>query len=720
VQTVALPYANGDWKTVRWVQIETTLVLLHAGYAPYQITAAPYPVALQTNNWEPTVGNVTFSSGTFLMADGPYLDFTAVGGLTCSTTGTGLTTVTASAATLPNGGAGFQSTDVGRMIRMFNIPPYWLSGGYYNVGDVYTDPTDQNVYQCIQAITAGGTASNTAPSITPLYWTIAVSGFTWTWGVITQVFGTAQAQVNILGPALLYDAATSVQNSAQVGSPPMQFAMGVYSNTTGWPSNGCYHEGRLWLGGAIPNRFDASYANGLLQGGSLSGYWSFAPTDDPKLASVFTGQVTDGNGISYTLNASGANQIYWMEPNLQGIVCGTASGEFLIQASNQNNVLTPTSIQAHKMTRYRCADLAPVNTGLTTIFVQRYQRRLIEYLSDVFSGKYFGPNLSEKALDITYSGVEELAYQETLAPIVWARLGDGSLAGVTYRRISQFSTEPPKFNAWHSHKLGSGRLITSICAGPSPDTEDETLTMTTLDPLSGVYHVEVMQPYFEVEGDPLWLAWELDDAGAPAALTTVDAGAAVQATGLWWLEGELVLAYVGGLSCGSYRVSGGAITIPYGSDPDGLFTRGYLAQLATSGQSFGVAATTLDGVISVPAIVGFPFTSQGKLLRPMEPLPASNGPLLAKLRREHLFGLLIGGAVNGSIVVGSDLTKTMYPVKMNSPGGTPYQRNQLWSGVARDTVQCDYDFDGGLAWQVTGPWPATLAAAQSFVQAQDI
>lgn len=718
VQTVALPYANGDWAQVRFTQIELMVVLWHPNYAPYQITAAPYPASLQTNNWSPTVGNVVFSSGTFLMADGPYLNPTAVGGLTCNSLGTGNTTITASGSTLPNNGLGFQTSDVGRMIRMLNIPPYWFSGGFYNIGDVYTDKTNQTVYQCIQAITAGGTGSTIAPSLAPLYWQIATTGFTWTWGTIGQYLSSTQVVVNIQGPGLLYDNVTPSQGGAIVGSPLMQFAMGVFSATTGYPACGCYHEGRLWTGGAVPNRFDASYANGLLQGGALSGYWSFAPTDDPNLVSVFQGQVTDANGISYVLNATGANQIFWMQPTLQGIVCGTASGEFLIQASNQNNVLTPTSIQAHRSTHYRCENIAPADTGLTTVFVQRFGRRLIEYLSDVFSGKFFGPNLAERALDITAPGIKEITYQETLVPTLWSRLADGSLSGTTYRRVSSFSSEPPKFMGWHTHQLGSGRKVMGLSSGPSPDANGETITMSTLDPLTGIYHVEVMHNYFQ-ETDPLWSAWHLDNAGPPAALVTVNSGAALQALGLWWLEGEQVSAFIAGLDCGSYRVSGGAITIPYQSDPDKLFTRAYLAALSTSGQNFGVVATPVDnGQLTVPALVGFSFTSQGQVLRPLEPLPAANGPLLAKTRRTNQFGLL-AAAVNGTATLGTDLTKTMYPLQVNQPNGSPYTRDILFKGVLWGGIEGGYDFDGGIGWSISGPYPLTISALQAFVQEQD-
>src|SRR5262249_49924986 len=65
--------------------------------------------------------------------------------------------------------------------------------------------------------------------------------------------------LQLAGPALLYAAGTVVTT----------WRAGVYSNSAGWPTCGCYHEGRLWLGGAISNRWDGSNSNDL---------FNFAPT----------------------------------------------------------------------------------------------------------------------------------------------------------------------------------------------------------------------------------------------------------------------------------------------------------------------------------------------------------------------------------------------------------------------------------------------------------
>jgi len=109
--------------------------------------------------------------------------------------------------------------------------------------------------------------------------------------------------MEILGPALLYT------------QPITTWRLGAYSNTTGWPTCGTYYEGRIWLGGAIPNRFDACVSNGI-EGGTIN----FAPTDQ-------FGAVAANNGISYTLNSDSVNPMYWLQGEEKGITIDPQAGE---------------------------------------------------------------------------------------------------------------------------------------------------------------------------------------------------------------------------------------------------------------------------------------------------------------------------------------------------------------------------------------------------------
>lgn len=680
VLDVATPYTAGSWQLVRPVQEELQVTLLHPSYPPQVLTATPLPATnLLLNTFVPGPSNVSFAVAAAVFTDGPYFDPSLTQELSSATL-SGVPTMTVSSILDLNNGLGFQASDVGRFVRMHSEPPTWVVGTTYSTGNTVT-------YAGVYYIALSG-STGAEPDSSPNVWSISPSSHTWTWGTIASVLSTSQISVTLMGPNLLY------------ANQPMTYAMGLYSATTGYPANGCYHEGRLWLAGAVPNRFDGSYSNQI---------FNFAPTDAGGTTQL-AGAVTDANAISYKLNSAEVNQIVWMVPNVQGIVMGTQSGEWLIQASAQNNVLTPTSIQGHRVTKYGCANIEPRQTGLTTVFVQRYGRRLFEYLSDIFSGRFYGPNLSEAAKHLTVAGIQEIAHVEELTPIVWARMGDGSLAGTTYRRVSLFSSEPPKFNAWHRHTLGSGRLVTSICAGPDPSALVETLTMVTLDTITGIYHVELLTNLFD-EDNTLAQAWQLDDAIVPACGTTSSTGITLK--GMHHLNGKTVTAFVGGLGCGTYTVSSGSIVVPFGSDPDKAFTAAYLNTISPSG-----TMPVNNGALTIPCVVGFQYASQGQLLRTAKQVQGSNGPLMGKTRRTHMYSALLNNCVTGSIAIGGDANHT-HAMNFASPGGKAYTRAQLFNGVFWNTLEADYNFENGIFWQVTGPYPASICAMEGFYKVED-
>jgi hypothetical protein len=332
---------------------------------------------------------------------------------------------------------GFQSTDVGRHVRIWSQPPEWDANTVYHTGDVVTyqdavyvsgDPNTNNLSvndvpgQSVNLIGNSLLVTGSGPggSIVPgPVWNLQPPGNydKWTGGVITQVLSSVSAVVVIEGsPLPIYSPTKDVPLT--VPEPAPLWRLGVYSDTTAYPACGSFYEGRFWFAGAIPNRFDTSQSQGFDKNGALF----MAPT-------LQDGTVTDANGISYTLQGRNANEIFWLEPDHNGICFGTLGGEWLIQASTLSDPITPTSIQAKRVTKYGCANVEPRRTGISLVFIQKFRRRVMEFLADVFTGRYVAPHLNEAAKHLTTNGVAEIAYQEELAPVLWARTGDVPTVG---------------------------------------------------------------------------------------------------------------------------------------------------------------------------------------------------------------------------------------------------------------------------------------------------
>ena len=142
---------------------------------------------------------------------------------------------------------------------------------------------------------------------------------------------------------------------------------------------------------------------------------------------------------------------------------------------------------------------------------------------------------------------------------------------------------------------------------------------------------------------------------------------------------------------------------------------GYLISTGSfDGDSFGP-----QPVVSCAAVFGFPYLSQGQMLRPIE--GGQNGPAFAKIRRAARMGLMVSYA--HVVSIGSDFGDTLHSLPLSVNGNKDVSEpaaNQLVSGIFRDSVDADYDYDGMLTWQFTDPYPGAILAAGGFAEVVDV
>jgi hypothetical protein len=380
--------------------------------------------------------------------------------------------------------------------------------------------------------------------------------------------------------------------------------------------------------------------------------------------------------------------------------------------------LSATNVAARRVTNHGSANIQPCRTEHTTIFVQRFAQKLLEYFPDVFSGKFSAPNLADKAQHLTRAGVTELAYTSAVTPILWGRDKLGALFGITYKRDSLASAQPATFYGWHHHALGSGRTVESICSGPSTGGDLDALTMVTNDAATGIRHVEVLTDVPD-ELSALASAWFLDDAVAPTSTTGVAIGAGgltyggLTLNGLWHLNGKTVQVFAGGLDCGDpgegkaysdFLVINGSVTVPYGDSLTagpgrGLFTAAFVAT-------------------NPPIVVGFTYNSDGQLVRPILPADtgARTGPAFGKLTRAHRYAAKLVATLG--LAIGGTFAK-LRPANFKQNDNSPLPALTTFSGIAQAELDDDYYYDGGVCWRISRPFPANIAAIGLNLQTQD-
>jgi hypothetical protein len=304
----------------------------------------------------------------------------------------------------------------------------------------------------------------------------------------------------------------------------------------------------------------------------------------------------------------------------------------------------------------------------------------------------------------------------------------GGLIGATYRRVSAMTTETPAFVGWHRHDLGHGRLLTSLSVGPTGDGTLDTVDLVTTDGTN--YFVEDFTQVFDEEDD-LTVSWFVDGALVPDSAYEDNTATGIRFTGLNYFIGQSPTVVAFGLDLGPFVVdANGTIFVPYGSGtpPSSfdftapgagayLFTSAYVAShlLTEVGRNGGVAYS--GGFI--PIAVGFPFVSQGQILRAIAPEQAGtrSGPAFAKIRRAHEVQALLRSTMG--IQFGTDFGTSMQMASLKSVSGVTPDPTQLYSGLWRETVNSAYDFDAMLAWQIVRPYPASVVSIGAAEQAQD-
>jgi hypothetical protein len=537
------------WGALRLVQDETTAVLLTRTVKPYYIN-------------ETTPGSVVFQLTAVDFLDGPYLDPNTTTTTITSSGTSGSVTLTASSATGINDGTGFQTTDVGRLVRLFSSPAAWAIGTTYAVAATIL-ATDGNVYTSLKA---GNVGHDPTKDVTN--WALSPTGSIWTWAQITARASTTSVTATIRGDALLNTNAMPT------------WRLGVFSDTTGWPTCGCYHEERLCLSGAVGNRIDCSKSNDR---------FNFAPTAPD-------GTVADNNAVASIAKATEVNVFVWLLSEEDGLYAGAIAGEWRLRASNLDDPITPTSQQMRRVTTYGSFDSEALCTPRSILFIQRKQRKVFEFATYKGETNPDANNLTLTGPQATVSGLEEIVWQQEPSPIMWARRTDGKLVGCSYRRTTdQF------YSAWHRHELGTDRDVTSLSVGPTYNGLSESLYMVTVDPTVGQYWVEMMTGIFDDDADD-WECWFTDSAPVPGSALLI--GSSVRYYGLWHLIGGTVQAFVAGLDLGDYVVQdGGYIDVPLGS-AGGLFTEAYLANYVSFGTNYGEFGVPQKFVSATPGSAG--------------------------------------------------------------------------------------------------------------------
>jgi len=476
-------------------------------------------------------------------------------------------------------------------------------------------------------------------------------GTTWGYVLITGYTSTTVVTVTVLATLTNINAKST-------------WRMGLWSTTTGFPSCGAFYEDRLFLAGS-------ALALQRLDGSKSSSYTNFSP-------SANDGTIAADNAVAFTLNSDDVNAIRWMAPNEKALLVGTSRGEWLVRASSLSEAVTPTNINGKPASRHGSAEVAPVNAGKATLFVQRANRKVRE-LAYVFEVDGFkAPDMSVLAEHITRPSVNEIVYQEQPQAIVWGVRGDGVLLGLTYERDQEVV-------GWHRHELGGFSnaaktlvpVVESVAVVTDPSATRDELYMIVRRYINGQSrrYVEYMSKLWEVED------FQEDAFYVDCGWTVVNSPASASVTGLFHLEGQEVGVYVDGTKHPSQTVTNGKITLGRAGT---IVTLGYYYN--SDGQTLPLDGGSQDG------------SSQGKI---------------KKISR---IGFWLVDTLG--LKFGPD-ADTLTELIVRQWGDRFGEATPLFTGVVRERFEGDFDKLGQVYWRADGPFPAVVLAVMPQFEISD-
>ncbi len=648
-------------------------------------------------------------------------------------------------------GQTYGTNNPGRCIRLKWGPPPWDSKVDYAVNDFV------NFNDVIYKSLVNPNLAN-YPDTDAASWEIQADTILWTWGRISDASShMLMAEVDLIGPDL------------PDAGPIFEYRMGVYSDTTGWPKAGTYHEGRLWLIGTIPNRMDGGYSNGG---------FNFAPTAPD-------GTVSDANGISLTLNSAKLETMEALCSTTEGIVALTSEREWLVSASAMNDPITPTSVQAHPTTTWSAHPDEACRLPSAVAAIQRGGRRVMEYRNFVdmsaYQSRLNAADLTRRCQHLTAGGVGQTAYQSRSNPVIWVApankvtmswqpsyksicpiniLGPvvvnaynwSDLFGIGYMRSPDGNyTAPFSFEHGKTYISTYHQDIYSVAVQNSFLPGQENVYAIVNDLEDGNYYVEMMMPLFE--SAPLYDTYNpngtvyfygqlsqsfMVDAGVtPIGCRTSDDGLSCDFYGLMPHAGKTVSATIMGKYLGDVAVdANGTANIPFTS----YFTTTDLAR-ALNGMPKPVAnggfnENSTPGYFQLPLFdttgpsilvsgtggffcqFGYKFRRRGQMNRPI--VGGANGPAFAKITQNSRAGIYVdacsqikaGGSFNSLV----DIKLTVDGVKDT----TPLTPGVHTTGIYRGFIKDGNTFDGRICWEQTDPVPGNILAVGGFDAVEDV
>jgi hypothetical protein len=402
-------------------------------------------------------------------------------------------------------------------------------------------------------------------------------------------------------------------------TPTKNWRLGAWSDSTGHPSCGTFHQGRLYIG-------NTKTAPQTLWASEVNVFDTFSPTDP------ITGFVLDSQSMTITLASSRVNAINYLRSDSQGLLIFTEGGEWLGRATNPSAPITPIDASFTKQSIYgSLATVEAQRLGSSYLVFQRDGATLREYTYEFASDRFSAPNQTLLAEHIAKNKVKDSSIQLGSSQRYWCVTETGELLTLCYDKEQQVV-------AWSKQKMaesGTGAsantvgLVESVARTTDTNNDNIWILVKRKVGTADKYFVEMIVDEFEVVDDHK-NAFFVD-----CGLSGYSSGGATIWTGLDHLAGEAVYAL--------------ADSVQYGPFTVGNVTGGVGITLAASANDVNIGLKYKTVVETVPLNV-----SQG-----LEPR--------AKLKRIYSAFVNMYRSISGKLGTTDQLYNIEYSAALSSP-----------------------------------------------------
>jgi hypothetical protein len=445
--------SNGTFR-LSYAQTGDVLFIAHRSHFPRKLTR------VGNTNWQ--FSEATIKNGPFI---GVNPDETATV-YASAATGTGVT-LTASTAI-------FTAEKVGTLFLLeqkgVDGVPAWEPAKAILLGDERR--SDSNVYRALNAATTGAVKPVHREGArydgdTGVQWQYVHSGY----GIarITAVAGlTATADIISEIPSQAVGAANA----------SLRWSFSAWDSVLGYPDVVVFHRERL------------VYFRG-------SQWWASVAGDFENFATRDGAEVTADMAIVAEIAAGEVNDVVWAASG-DDLLVGTLGAEFSLSEMASSEVFGPGNVAARRESTRGSRQVAPVQAGDSTLFVQPTGMRVRDMRYSFNTAGYESNDLTIIADHIAAGQITQMAFAQEPNSVVWCCCENGDLLGLTFMLEQDVI-------GWHPNPIGGRTIVSdtaaveSVCVIPSPDGTHDQLWMIVRRRIgaSAARYVEYLAPDFD-------------------------------------------------------------------------------------------------------------------------------------------------------------------------------------------------------------------------------